>query len=69
MAGLSQVTGRREYKDVAKLVKVDPRKKRRGHRRSAKRLLSNGGVFNNYSAPGSSFWCVAQWHLKRARNG
>lgn len=69
MVGLLQVAGRHEYKDVAKEAKTDPRKKRRGHRKSAKNLLSNGGIFNGYSARGSSFWCVAQWHLKKARNG
>lgn len=46
----------------------DKRKSRRGHRRSAKTLLNNGGFFNNYSAPGSTFWCVAMWHFAKARN-
>lgn len=46
----------------------DKRKLRRGHRKSAKNLLKNGGFFNNFSARGSTFWCVAMWHLKKARN-
>lgn len=48
-------------------MKTDKRKKRRMHRNAAKNLLSNGGLFNGFSAPGSTFWCVAQWHLKQAR--
>ncbi len=45
----------------------DRRKRKRAHRRAAKNLLGNGGLFNGFSAPGSSFWYVAQWHLKMAR--
>lgn len=45
----------------------DKRKSRRGHRQAAKSLLGNGGFFNSYSAPGSTFWLVAMWHLKQAR--
>lgn len=58
-----------QYIKDTKVVNKDPRKKRRGHRQAAKNLLRNGGIFNNYSAPGSTFWLVAQWHLKKARNG
>lgn len=67
--GSMQIVGYDTYEQVAQAVKLDPRKKRRGHRRAAKSLLSNGGFFNNYSAPGTTFWWVAQWHLKKARNG
>lgn len=42
-------------------------RKRRGHRQAARHLLTNGGFFNNYSAPGSTFWYVAKWHLMQAR--
>lgn len=49
-------------------MKEDKRKKRRLHRNAAKSLLSNGGLFNNFSAPGSTFYAVAMWHLKQARN-
>lgn len=67
--GSMQIVGYDTYEQVAKAVKLDPRKKRRGHRRAAKSLLSNGGFFNNYSASGTTFWWIAQWHLKKARNG
>lgn len=43
-------------------------KKRRGHRQAAKSLLNGGGFFNGHSARGSTFHCVAVWHLKQARN-
>lgn len=46
----------------------DKRKVRRGHRRSADNLLNGGGLFNSFSARGSTFHYVAMWHLKRARN-
>lgn len=46
----------------------DKRKKRRSHRKAAKKLLNSGGFFNNFSAIGSTFWCVAQWHIKQSRN-
>lgn len=45
----------------------DKRKRRNQHRTNAKKLLKSGGFFNNYSAVGSSFWYVAQWHLSQAR--
>lgn len=45
----------------------DNRKRRRQHRRAAKRLLNGGGFFNGFSAVGSTFWHVAQWHLQQAR--
>lgn len=45
----------------------DKRKRRRQHRHAAKHLLSNGGLFNGFSAPGSTFWCVAQWHKAQIR--
>lgn len=47
---------------------MDKRKKRKAHRNMAKNLLGGGGLFNGYSARGSSFWLVAMWHLKKARN-
>lgn len=46
---------------------ADRRKRRRQHRKNAKRLLENGGLLNGFSAVGSSFWYVAQWHLQQAR--
>lgn len=46
---------------------IDKRKKRRAHRKAAKNLLKNGGLFNGFSAPGSTFFCIAQWHLKQSR--
>lgn len=46
---------------------ADKRKQRRAHRRAARYLLTHGGFFNGYSAPGSTFWSVAQWHLQQAR--
>ncbi|WBU87711.1 hypothetical protein [Escherichia phage EP_H11] len=67
--GSMQIVGYDTYEQVAQTVKLDPRKKRRGHRQAAKSLLRNGGLFNNYSSPGTTFWWVAQWHLKKARNG
>lgn len=30
---------------------IDKRKKRRAHRKAAKNLLKNGGLFNGFSAP------------------
>jgi hypothetical protein len=45
----------------------DRRKRKRQHRKSARFLLTNGGFFNSYSAPGSTFFEVAAWHLKQAR--
>ena len=45
----------------------DKRKRRNQHRQNAKTLLSNGGVFNVFSARGSTFWHVAQWHLNNAK--
>lgn len=45
----------------------DIRKRRRQHRKNARNLLNNGGFFNGYSAPGSTFWMVAQWNLMQAR--
>jgi hypothetical protein len=46
---------------------TDERKWWHQHRTSARKLLGSGGLFNNYSAVGSSFWYVAQWHLSQAR--
>ena len=46
---------------------ADIRKRRRQHRAAAKKLLNGGGVLNGFSAPGSNFWMVAQWHLQQAR--
>lgn len=46
---------------------ADKRKRRRQHRTAAKQLLTNGGFFNRFSAPGSTFWQVAQWHKAQAR--
>jgi len=45
----------------------DKRKRRNQHRQNARHLLTNGGFFNGFSAPGSTFWQVAQWHLAQAR--
>jgi hypothetical protein len=45
----------------------DKRKRRRQHRCSARSLLRQGGFFNGFSAPGSSFWTIAQWHKAQAR--
>jgi len=45
----------------------DKRKRRRQHRLAAKQLLTSGGIFNNFSARGSTFHCVAMWHLEQAR--
>lgn len=45
----------------------DIRKRRRQHRRAARNLLKQGGVFNSYSARGSTFGQVAAWHLEQAR--
>jgi len=45
----------------------DRRKARRGHRKMAKRLQKEGGFFNNFSAVGSTFWCVSKWHQLNAR--
>lgn len=45
----------------------DKRKRRNQHRRAARELLRNGGIFNHFSAPGSSFWMLAQWHKAQAR--
>lgn len=47
---------------------ADKRRRRRQHRTAARQLLRNGGFFNNYSAPGSMFWEVAQWHKAQARS-
>ena len=45
----------------------DKRKRRRRHRAAARKLLTNGGIFNGFSCPGSGFWQVASWHLEQAR--
>jgi hypothetical protein len=45
----------------------DNRKRRRQHRLAAKKLLNEGGIFNNFSARGSSFHQVVLWHLEQAR--
>lgn len=45
----------------------DKRKRRRQHRRMARSLLGSGGVFNNCSARGSTFYEVSRWHLWCAR--
>lgn len=45
----------------------DIRKRRRQHLKKAKALLSQGGFFNDYSAPCTIFWCLAQWHKAQAR--
>lgn len=45
----------------------DKRKRRNEHRRAAHNLLTNGGVFNNFSAKGSTFNAVVSWHLNNAR--
>lgn len=45
----------------------DKRKRRRQHRSAARKLIKDGGFFNRLSAPGSTFWGVAQWHLGQAR--
>lgn len=45
----------------------DKRKRRNQHRRAAINLLRNGGVFNNFSAKGTTFNAVATWHLYNAR--
>ncbi len=53
--------------DLAASYSTDKRKRRNQHRTAAKRLLKGGGFFNGYSARGSTFWYVAQWHLSQAR--
>ncbi|HET6890515.1 MAG TPA: hypothetical protein VFH31_05385 [Pyrinomonadaceae bacterium] len=45
----------------------DKRKRRNQHRKAANKLLRGGGIFNGFSAPGSSFWQMAQWHKAQAR--
>jgi len=50
-------------------MREDLRKIRKNHRKSAKHLLQNGGFFNSHCAKGSTFWYIAQWHLRKARNG
>lgn len=46
---------------------ADKRKRRRQHRKAARMLINGGGFFNGFSAPGSTFWQVAQWHKAQAR--
>jgi hypothetical protein len=46
---------------------TDKRKRRHQHRTNVRELLGSGGLFSNYSAIGSSFWYMAQWHLSQAR--
>lgn len=46
----------------------DKKRKRRAHRKMARYFLHEGGFFNNFSTPGSTFWVVAQWHKQQARN-
>lgn len=46
---------------------TDMRKRKRQHRRKARHLLTNGGLFNGFSAPGSNMHAVAMWHLEQAR--
>ena len=46
---------------------TDKRRRRRQHRCAARNLLRQGGFFNAWSARGSVFGQVAQWHLGRAR--
>jgi len=47
----------------------DKRKRRRAHRRNARRLLNDGGVFVGFPARrGTTQHSVAQWHLWQARN-
>lgn len=46
----------------------DKRKRRKQHRRASKNLLNQDGLFNSYSARGTSFHTVSQWHLFNARN-
>lgn len=53
------------WKAVELKYAYDKRKRRRQHRRAARELLK-GGFLNGYSAPGTTFWYVAQWHLKQA---
>ena len=43
------------------------KRKRRMHRTVARHLSREGGFFNHFSAIETTFWHVAQWHLKRAR--
>lgn len=46
---------------------ADRRRRRREHRQAARKLLREGGILNNFSAPGSTLHAVAQWHLAQAR--
>lgn len=45
----------------------DQRKRKRSHRKAARTLLRCGGFFDQFSAPGSSFYDIAQWHLSQAQ--
>ena len=53
---------------LASQYSTDKRKRRNQHRKAARHLLTHGGFFNGFSAPGSTFWHVAQWHLSMARH-
>ena len=53
---------------VRKLDKSeDKRKERHNHRIAAKQLLGGGGILNNFSSVGTTFWFVAQYHKFQAR--
>jgi len=45
----------------------DRRIRRRQHRNAAKRLLLDGGIFNHFCCPGTSYYIITRWHLMNAR--
>lgn len=46
---------------------IDKRKRRKQHRRTAKDLLTKGGIFDNHPACRNTFHSIAMWHLSNAR--
>lgn len=48
---------------------TDKRKQRRFHRKAARSLVNAGTLLNAKAPIGSTPWMVAQFHLRRARNG
>lgn len=57
----------KEMQAIAMGFSADKRKRRNQHRTAARNLLRNGGFFNCFSARGSTFSGVAEWHIGQAR--
>ena len=59
-----------QFERAVSLTARERKRARRASRKAARSLIRAGTFMNPGKAPvGSTPWTVAQWHLKKARNG